>query len=322
MREIFSTRTGPQASVPDSPGGTVGCNPARDRPRLLWVLSVLWEQAPATAGEPARQEPRRSRLEIFRSDASVFSTAGNRSQIDALFPCQAADRRAGGNGSGAVEHGRRFGAAAGRAGLRLGAFWRRVPPGRTQAAAGSAVSPLAMVRMAWPTFTVSPFFTSSLATRPAWGQGISTTALSVSNSTTPSLAAITSPSWTSTLTTSPLWTFSPSSGSLKSMFIVWKLLLALGGGRPWRQAPWRPRQARSAAASAPSSSSLAFFFFFFTASLYTRTFGRPIGAVAFLPALGVLESLDSLVAGQHAPRTGHARSHSKTYVHRHGRRCS
>ena len=46
------------------------------------------------------------------------------------------------------------------------------------------------VSTGWPTLIVCPLVTWTLVTLPAWGQGISTTALSVSSSITPSLAAI------------------------------------------------------------------------------------------------------------------------------------
>ena len=38
----------------------------------------------------------------------MFSAAGDRSQIDALFPCQTSHRRTGGNRSRPIEHGRPF----------------------------------------------------------------------------------------------------------------------------------------------------------------------------------------------------------------------
>ena len=159
-------------------------------------------------GEAGTDEPGGvAAREVFRSDASVFSAAGDRSQIDALFPCQAPDRRAGGNwvrggrarpsGLGRQRGGRnRLGAPhflngnaerhyrrGGRSCLcrRFGCF--------TAGDGEDGLAHLDRIALSYKQF----------CNAATWGQGISTTALSVSSWTTPSLAAITSPSWTSTL---------------------------------------------------------------------------------------------------------------------------
>ena len=61
----------------------------------------------------------------------MFSAAGNRSQIDTLFPCHAPHRGAGGNRPGAVEHGLLFAAAV------LPPVWR-LRPALALASAGAA----------------------------------------------------------------------------------------------------------------------------------------------------------------------------------------
>ena len=94
---------------------------------------------------------------------------------------------------------------------------------------------------------------------------------------------------------------------------------------PWRQAPWRRRGrsgSRGGGIARPSSLFLGLLLLLLHGQLVDADLGQAEGAVAFLPALRVRQSLDSLVAGQHAPRTGHARSHSKAFVHRHGCHCS
>ena len=70
---------------------------------------------------------------------------------------------------------------------------------------------------ACPTCTVSPFLTSTSATRPPGAQGTSITALSVSTSSSDWPGASTSPADTNTLTTSPDAMFSPKSGRLNGV---------------------------------------------------------------------------------------------------------
>ena len=148
MREIFSTRTGPQASRPDSlAAGDAGAIAIGSGAAAIGPMRSHGSSEPATAVKPAAKQPGRSRLEIFRSDPPVFSAAGDRSQIDALFPRQAAYRRAGGNGSGAVEHGRGCGTTASRfappAALAVLAFaLSGAAAGGTAAAAGPRPLPL------------------------------------------------------------------------------------------------------------------------------------------------------------------------------------
>src|SRR5229473_6432997 len=106
------------------------------------------------------------------------------------------------------------GAAGAFSGAASGAFF---------AAAASPPAPpadapsLSTLKIVWPTFTLSPALTFTSATRPATDEGTSIVALSVSSSRTDCSFATVSPGLTRTRSTSPLVTFSPSSGSLKSV---------------------------------------------------------------------------------------------------------
>ena len=67
-----------------------------------------------------------------------------------------------------------------------------------------------------PTLTFSPTAAWILVTRPLFGDGISTLALSVRTLTRGASSATESPSWTNHFTTSPSATPSPISGSRNS----------------------------------------------------------------------------------------------------------
>ena len=73
-----------------------------------------------------------------------------------------------------------------------------------------------MAMIGVPTSTVSPSLTSRAVTSPAYGLGSSTSDLAVSISTTMSLMAMTSPTFTFQVTISASVRPSPTSGSLYS----------------------------------------------------------------------------------------------------------
>src|SRR5439155_19932159 len=85
------------------------------------------------------------------------------------------------------------------------------------AGAAADLPPSSTVRTTWPTLTLSPALTLTAVTRPATEDGTSMVALSVSSSRTVWSLVRVSPGLTRTRSTSPAVTFSPSSGSLKSV---------------------------------------------------------------------------------------------------------
>ncbi len=81
------------------------------------------------------------------------------------------------------------------------------------------------LRIAWPTFTLSPCLTLTSFTVPATLEGTSIVALSVSSSRTGWSFAIASPGFTRMRTTSPAVTFSPSSGRMKSAIDLYAMIV-------------------------------------------------------------------------------------------------
>ncbi len=115
-------------------------------------------------------------------------------------------------------YGRRLrgGSRGGRwSGLRTGSVSARSLAG---ADAGAVAAPApSITRTAWPTVTVAPSFTRMRPTTPAWGQGSSTTALSVSSSITIWPAESVSPSLTRISANVSRGDPSPRFGSLNSI---------------------------------------------------------------------------------------------------------